>query len=259
MADRRIILENTGNCRQLGGLVTSDGRTIKNDCLLRSANLSRTSRKDLEILCGEHRLRTVVDLRTMGEIREKPDVYSPRFEYIHMPIFDDSIFGLTHERSNEERKGKRNPVNLVKLYTYMVSEKNYRINFGKALTRIMSNDFSKGSVLWHCSEGKDRCGMTAAFLLTALGVERPVIIDDYLMTNETNGPKAEYYHDLVMKEEGDEELAEMVRNVFLAKREYIETAISVIEKDYGSLERYLTEGLFIDPDVIEKFRENVLE
>ena len=101
MADRRIILENTGNCRQLGGLVTSDGRTIKNDCLLRSANLSRTSRKDLEILCGEHRLRTVVDLRTMGEIREKPDVYSPRFEYIHMPIFDDSIFGLTHERSNE--------------------------------------------------------------------------------------------------------------------------------------------------------------
>ena len=150
-------------------------------------------------------------------------------------------------------------MNLVKLYTYMVSEKNYRINFGKALTRIMSNDFSKGSVLWHCSEGKDRCGMTAAFLLTALGVERPVIIDDYLMTNETNGPKAEYYHDLVMKEEGDEELAEMVRNVFLAKREYIETAISVIEKDYGSLERYLTEGLFIDLDVIEKFRENVLE
>ena len=259
MTDRRIILEKTGNCRQLGGLVTSDGRTIKKDCLLRSANLNRTSERDLEILCNQHRLKTVVDLRTNGEIREKPDVDSPMFEYRHMPIFDDSIFGLTHERSNEERKGKRNPVNLVKLYTYMVSEEDYRANFGKALSLIMSNDFSKGSVLWHCSEGKDRCGMTAAFLLTALGVERSVIIDDYLMTNETNGPKAEYFHDLVMKEEGDEELAEMVRNVFLAKREYIETAIEVIEKDYGSLERYLTAGLGIDPKLIERFREAVLE
>ena len=51
----------------------------------------------------------------------------------------------------------------------------------------MEHDFSKGCVLWHCTEGKDRCGLLSAVLLLALGVERSTILEDYLLTNHVNG------------------------------------------------------------------------
>ena len=53
-----------------------------------------------------------------------------------------------------------------------------RENLGKAARCVMEHDFSKGCVLWHCTEGKDRCGLLSAVLLLALGVERSTIMED---------------------------------------------------------------------------------
>ena len=30
---------------------------------------------------------------------------------------------------------------------------------------IMNHDFSSGAILWHCTEGKDRCGLVTALVL----------------------------------------------------------------------------------------------
>jgi protein-tyrosine phosphatase len=38
-------------------------------------------------------------------------------------------------------------------------------------------------VLVHCTAGKDRTGVTTAFLLSILGVERAIIEADYVLTN----------------------------------------------------------------------------
>jgi protein-tyrosine phosphatase len=37
---------------------------------------------------------------------------------------------------------------------------------------------------FHCTAGKDRTGFAAALILLALGVPRPVVMQDYLLTNE---------------------------------------------------------------------------
>jgi hypothetical protein len=39
----------------------------------------------------------------------------------------------------------------------------------------------------HCLGGKDRTGLTVALLLTALGVPRQVVLDDYQLTNDYRG------------------------------------------------------------------------
>ena len=39
----------------------------------------------------------------------------------------------------------------------------------------------------HCLAGKDRTGLTVALLLTALGVPRQVVLDDYQLTNDYRG------------------------------------------------------------------------
>ena len=38
--------------------------------------------------------------------------------------------------------------------------------------------------LVHCSAGKDRTGMFVAFLLTALGIPREIVMQDFLLTNQ---------------------------------------------------------------------------
>ena len=42
---------------------------------------------------------------------------------------------------------------------------------------------AEGGFLLHCSAGKDRTGFGAAMILRALGVPRPVVVQDYLLTN----------------------------------------------------------------------------
>jgi protein-tyrosine phosphatase len=43
---------------------------------------------------------------------------------------------------------------------------------------------------FNCSAGKDRTGLAAALLLTALGVPRATVIEDYELTNKTLNPAA---------------------------------------------------------------------
>ena len=40
-----------------------------------------------------------------------------------------------------------------------------------------------GALLFHCTAGKDRTGMAAYLILSALGVEQKIIMEDYLLTN----------------------------------------------------------------------------
>ena len=44
-------------------------------------------------------------------------------------------------------------------------------------------DESNWPILIHCNAGKDRTGIATALILEAVGVERDVIMDDYLLTN----------------------------------------------------------------------------
>lgn len=41
-----------------------------------------------------------------------------------------------------------------------------------------------GSVLWHCTAGKDRAGFGTALVLSALGVDKNTVIDDYMLSNK---------------------------------------------------------------------------
>ncbi|NED82509.1 tyrosine-protein phosphatase, partial [Streptomyces sp. SID11233] len=46
-----------------------------------------------------------------------------------------------------------------------------------------AGDSRARGVLYHCTAGKDRTGWATAALLTALGVPRETVTDDYLASN----------------------------------------------------------------------------
>ena len=53
-------------------------------------------------------------------------------------------------------------------------------------------------------------------------------MQDYLKTNEASGKKAEYYYAAVLEKSGSREIAEKVKDAFLAKREYMEPVIEIL-------------------------------
>src|SRR6478736_8770622 len=78
--ERRIVLDNVHNFRDLGGYSTTDGRTIRWRMLFRADGLSGMSAADLEIM-RELGLRTVIDLRSNKELDERG-----RFPHEDVPV-----------------------------------------------------------------------------------------------------------------------------------------------------------------------------
>ena len=228
-----------GNMRDLGGLRTADGRTIKPQMLIRSAHLAQAEEKDTEYIAE------VIDLRTPAERRESPD-RTNGCEYTPLPVFEEINAGISHE---EETKDRGIP-NMAVLYGMLIDR--YPEAFRKILLRIMQHDYSKGPVLWHCTEGKDRCGITTALVLEMLGVDRETIMEDYLKTNLVNIPKAAGIRDRLAESHG-REFAESVYRAVIADESYLRSAWAAMGDDY------ITGKLGIDRQAIEAFRDKILE
>ena len=226
------------NIRDLGGIRTKDGKTIKQGCLVRSANLAQAEEQDM------NGISTVIDLRTPGERDEKPDCPCGR-EYLALPIFENITAGISHEKKAE----KKGAPDMSDLYRWLVRE--CRDNFKKVVEEIMAHDYSSGAILWHCSEGKDRCGLTTALVLEMLGVDRKVIMEDYLKTNIVNIPKAEGIREKLRESHG-EEFAQSVYRAYLADEAYLNAAWSEMGDNY-------IEQLGITEEEIEEFKGKMLK
>ena len=230
------------NKRDLGGLKTRDGKTIRTGMLVRSALLAQAEEHDLDGVA------TVIDLRTIAERDEMPDQACGR-EYLPIPIFEkvnESIDGVSHEQKKEQSLIP----DMAVLYGIMMNQ--YADSFRRVLTAVLEHDYSRGAVLWHCSEGKDRCGMTAALVLEALGVDRDTIMEDYLKTNLVNRPKAEAIREKLQATHG-QEMADGAYQAYIADEKYLRAAWEKMGNDY------ITGRLEIPEETLEAFRKTILE
>ncbi len=228
------------NKRDLGGLKTRDGKTVRMGMLVRSANLAQAEEDDLDGIA------TIIDLRSNGERNEVPDRTCGR-EYLALPIFNEINEGISHEEEAEQRA-----VIPEMDVLYGMLMRRYTDSFRRVLMAVMQRDYSNGAVLWHCSEGKDRCGMTTALILEALGVDRKTILEDYLKTNLVNIPKAEKIREQLLATQG-EEMANGAYRAYIADEKYIRAAWNEMGDDY------IRDRLSIPEEVIAHFRETVLE
>ncbi len=236
------------NLRDLGNTVTGDGRKIREGCLLRSAHLGNASEDDIKYLQDNYRLRTVIDLRTDAERDEMPDKAGSCL-ILNIPIIKSFKAGITHESTAENMPFP----DLALLYRKMMRDPDCQDGLRRVLKACFENDYESGAVLWHCSEGKDRCGLTAALLMEALGVDRETILEDYLETNTTNLPRAAYMKEREMQRSGNAARAEAVYQAYVADERYLRNAWDAMG------EHYLTECLGFSEEDLLRFRDRVLE
>lgn len=251
-----IMLDGADNVRDFGGTVNREGRVIRPGRLIRSNHLNALTEADVNLLSVEYHLRGVIDLRTDAEVRERPDASVPGAEWIHLPLFEERAVGITHEKMTDLSMIAGSMPDMASLYRLIVTDSFSTAQLGRVMQVIM--EIETGAVLWHCTEGKDRCGVVSALVLELLNVDRETIFEDYLATNRASTKRADAYEKEVLKRTGDETMARNVRNLFLADRSYLQAAFDAVEEAYGSMERFFEYELGISGEKRAKFQEKCL-
>ncbi len=255
------MLEGVCNFRDLGGIRNKDARTVKRGMIFRCDELSRLT--DADLLClANIPLRTIVDLRTEWEIHRRPDRKPASLRTMAVCTLDTprcltSISDLHDDRSllhvdpnvrtmlgdTDAKLGtmpeERIRATVIKLYETMTSEPDFIEVYRKIFTMLFRDD--DVPILFHCMAGKDRTGVVAALILSALDVDEDTIMEDYLVSNVV----AEKRYDKPLK------INPSLKYLYKAYPEFLRAFLDQIRNDYGTVSRYLREVIGIDPKAMQ--------
>ena len=182
--ERVIDLKGTTNTRDIGGYAAGDEQILRSGKIIRSENLSRLTASDFEKL-EEIGVKTVIDLRTEKEHAKKPTVWigdqPPQFYHFPVGHAENDWFKQQRSMVKKNRFTEEQSLELMKDGYRMILEEGTD-SYRQLMDVVM--DESNWPILIHCNAGKDRAGIATTLILEALGVERDLIMDEFLMTND---------------------------------------------------------------------------
>ncbi len=253
---KRIGFEKLANTRDLGGIQTKDGRFIRPHRLIRSGELHTMSKNDRKRLEKDYDVKMVIDFRTEVERVYQPDPIMLQAVNYHVPARSasslDSLAGGSrlHMFTEMLRHAKET---MERLYEELVVSQQGLKAYRRFFELLLRQE--NGSILWHCTQGKDRTGVATMLLLSTLGVSKDEIMKDYLQTNIYLKAQKD---DLILKLKDHKELVKDLDYLYDASTEYMNIAYRCIAQNFGSVENYLHEGLELDDEDIEKLKDRFL-
>jgi protein-tyrosine phosphatase len=223
--DRLIKLEAGANFRDLGGYPTRDNKHIIWGQIYRSADISKLTDNDLLHLT-QLNVATICDLRGPAELKASPDRVPPGVNYINLPAGSEQVqHTMNYANLNTDSLMQSIYANtsfLVAKYKPMF-EQLLALNAGKSL-------------VFHCTAGKDRTGIGAALILSALGVSRSYVEADYAATN-VFWKDAQVKMISMLEKSGVSN--EKARAMIAAKPSYIQNFLNTIDQKFGSMDKFL--------------------
>jgi protein-tyrosine phosphatase len=245
--------------RDLGGIKTVDGKTVKHHRLLRSAQPVKLSADDVEMLKA-HNLKSIVDFRTTPEVTTDPIDTIDGVSYTHIDIMGKNG-AQAADRSSWMKMLSQDlaavELGFTETYKEFATSESSREGYGEFL-RVCAN-LEHGAILFHCAAGKDRTGLAAAIILRLLGVSEDDIHLDYLKTMEFHEQIASPYLEKAKASGMTEQQLESMKVIMGVKKEFLSAAISTAVEQYGSFENYVIKGLGVQLDEIERIRNLYLE
>ncbi len=248
-----IRLNGTNNFRDFGGYKTRNGSFVKKGLLYRSDELSKLSKSAFQQF-SDLNIRLIVDLRSPYDCARRPNRLPNRNDIIveNLPIFSDpereKEMGQLYKKILFLIKGEMNMFTadyLKDMYQQLVTD--YEVVFTRLLKLLIEPN--NLPILIMCRGGKDRTGFAAALILLALGVHKETIFHDYGLTDRYLKKELEIFLNTMWFMSLFRTSPKMLRPFFQARPEYLQTAIDMIGLKYGSVDKYLQQGLgFSDED-----------
>ena len=164
-----------------------NARAVVPGVLLRADNLQSLSACDIRTLVETEGVKVVIDLRTDTEVHLEgpgPMTTHPAVRIEHRSLYPDSG-GTTDLDAAVKPWGREDeaemPGESVMVRAYASYLRRRPDSIVAAVRTIARAD---GAVLVHCAAGKDRTGVVVALALDAAGVDRRLIVADYVATAE---------------------------------------------------------------------------
>lgn len=248
-----IELDGADNVRDVGGLPTADGHTVRSGALIRSESLQELSPADVRHLVDDLRVRAVADLRTGAEVTGEgpgPLADEPLVDTRHLSLFVENPDRASSEpgepvllpwqernaaMTDEERR-------LGAAWTYELYLSKRADSVLDALRLIAHSD---GATLVHCASGKDRTGVIVALALTEVGVTREAIVTDYAHSAERVEAN---FRRLSGRPTYADALKGEATDVHKPKAETMTNLLEAIDETYGGVPAYLRANGWTEQD-----------
>jgi len=245
--ERLLSFEGARNFRDLGGYPTKDGRRLKWGRLYRAGILGKFTDADCESLAALG-LRAICDLRATaerkrgpGEWLQMPNVSYWSQDYVHS-VGDLHALMSSHLATVDEARAA-----MMSVYRALPVE---QAPAYRELFRLLAS--GELPLVLNCSAGKDRTGLGAALVLTALAVPQDIIVEDYLLSNTAFTVPPEHRATLKCSPE----VSEILRG---ADPEFLATALATIDDAHGSVDTYLREILQVTDEMRARIEAHLLE
>ena len=265
MRIEKLHLKKTKNMRDLGGFPVEGGKTIKYGKLIRSGRLYKLPENTVNAL-REMNIDTVIDLRIEKEIDEHKPTIIEGATYYYLPLVCTATPGITAERSmaklmhSESKRIKKEygtaenyMVSLYKLILFdPESQKKLKVIFDLLLKE-------ENCILWHCNSGKDRTGIVSMLIEGVLGVDRELIIDDYMTTKRILHRRRSWQKFGMALVPAFRGFKKLLYALMDTNPRYITEAMTEIDNRYGSITEYVKKALGVTDDEIRILKEKYLE
>lgn len=252
---RMIPMEGGRNFRDAGGYRTADGRTVRWHMLYRSASLASLSPEGRVRLQGMN-IRAMIDLRMTTERRQDQNNW--------LSVAGMGYWTRDYQLGGDDASLARifsDPSNLTADSVRAMMTRGYRTmpkelapQFRELFVRLIAAD--KGAVVLNCTAGKDRTGIGAALVLTALGVPYETVREDYLLSNTALGMDS-------VQHAISPQLAalppEVVQPLVGVEGAYLDAAFAQLKADYGSIDAYLKTELGVGSVEIAALKRRMLD
>jgi protein tyrosine/serine phosphatase len=237
---RRRTVEGAFNFRDLGGLRTRDGRSIRPGVLFRSDTLQALSPADVSYLVDELALELIIDLRIGPEAVTEgrgPMAATP-VSYLNAPLRDLPVSDLPPAEQS-----------LHFYLEHLASPASPLVTVIRVVGALAGRP-----VLVHCAAGKDRTGLVTAMLLRLVGVDDEEIVADYLRTG-LNMPR------VIERFRGwpryRDHMAAVPAEVYQALEHTIRGFLAGLDRSHGGAEAW-ARSRGIDDGVLDRLREGLL-
>jgi protein tyrosine/serine phosphatase len=163
-------------------------RAVVPGALIRADNLQSLTPADIRTLVNDQGVELVIDLRTDVEVRMEgpgPLAATPGVHIANWSLYPTSDQPATLDESTvapwrriDDTDWPQESRSVRRYMTYLARRPDSIVGSIEAIAR------ADGAVIVHCAAGKDRTGLVVAFALDAAGVDRPVIVRDYVASGD---------------------------------------------------------------------------
>lgn len=267
LGERVLPLEAGVNFRDLGGYRSADGRTVRWGKLFRSGVMASLTDADYDYL-QRLGIKTICDLRANDERTSEPTQakrIAPQGRYLswdYTSVIDGGAFAQAFRAGGDPHD---TAMRLMSGF-YRTMPRQFAPRYREAFDALKTGD----GLLFNCSAGKDRTGLLAALVLTALDVDRDTVVADYALSQyvyaktsaKLSSDKARQGHggkedpNLAMLAKLPEPAIKVLMGVDPA---LLNAAFDQIRADHGSVDAYLERELGVSAADRARLKELYLE